>query len=138
DSSGRKWCTTDEGIGLLSDPSGPVETSDHVWWLWTPAGSVRQGGDGPLLAIAPDDDRWLMTPSDAVLRVEDSPEEEPSVTAYAPQQWPQFRTLELTVTGMAVELAPDGRLLIATLQGPYYLDFGGTPFEPADDLWTRV
>lgn len=138
DSSGTKWFTTDEGIVLLSDPSGPFETADHVWSLWTPAESVRQVGDGPLLAIAPDDARWLMTPSDAVLRVEDSSEEEPFVVAYAPQQCPQFGTLERTVTGMAVELAPDGRLLIATLQGPYYLDFGGTPFEPADDLWTRV
>lgn len=138
DSSGTKWFTTDEGIVRLSDPSGPFEPDDHVWSDWTPAESVRQVGNGPLMAIGPDDTRWLMTPSDAVLRVEASPEAAPDITAYAPKQCSLFEALEWSVIGMDVELAPDGRLLIATHEGPYYLDFGGTPFEPADDLWTRV
>ena len=29
-------------------------------------------------------------------------------------------------------------MLIARSERTYYLDFGGTPFEPADDVWTRL
>jgi len=138
DSSGTKWFTTDRGIVLLSDPSGPFETVDHSWSAWTPAESVQEVGNGPLMALGPDDARWLMTPSDAALRVEASPEEAPHTTAYAPKQCPQFGALSYTGTGIDLELAPDGRLLIASSERPYYLDFGGTPFEPEDDVWTRL
>lgn len=136
DDAGTKWFNTDHQVLRLETPTGPGDPSEHVWSLWTPSAAIRQVGNGRVLATTGDGELWLESPLGSALRVTTTADGDPSVMEYSPEDSGLIEAASHRVEHVA--MGPDGVLRLLIGGELYFLDFGGTPNDPSDDVWTAA
>lgn len=137
DDIGTKWFNTDHQVLRLETPTGPGDLSGHVWSLWTPSEAVRQVGNGRVLATTGEGEVWLKSPEGSALRVTTAPDGTTSVVEYPPKESDLFEDKSYNSVGH-VAMGQDGILRLLIGGELYFLDFGGTPNDPSDDVWTAA
>jgi hypothetical protein len=137
DDAGTKWFNTDHQVLKLETPTGPGSNSGHVWSTWTPSEAVRQVGNGRVLTTAGDGEAWLKSPQGSALRVTTAADGDMSVMEYHPKE-SRFFEDESFYGVEHVAMGPDGVFRLLMRGELYFLDVGGTPNDPSDDVWTAA
>jgi ligand-binding sensor domain-containing protein len=135
DTSSRKWLgTAGGGLCVLDDGGTPHDKANDAWLCFKKADNLV---DDYVRAVVPDASNriWVGSGSGiAVLDFAGTPFTKTDDT------WAAFGTADGLLDDDAYGLAVDslGRVWIAANGGGIFvLDHGGTPFDKADDTWTR-
>jgi ligand-binding sensor domain-containing protein len=134
DDAGRKWFGTSGGVKVLSDGGTPHDQSDDTWTTFTTAdGLVHNWIEG--IAVDEAGRKWFVNDGNGVSVLDDAG------TPYdkTDDTWTSFTAADGLAGDRVHVAAVDGPNLVwfaHESDGVSLLDYGGTPHDKSDDVWT--